>query len=294
MQIKLNLVSRLIVELLSEHSPEYGARLKQRLNVALIKQGLESFNEKDYGCSRFKNFLQKHLSAEIVIECPSDVGDIQVRLRSKPVLAANPEGVSVATHQDVPVIRSDIWQAFLQPDEARKRYYNKSSGSLVHFVPGQAPSIEDVVKEDYEQFVEILPLDPTMQMKWMQSFLHDAMLSSSEKQAIEALLTGSYSSVMNAMFTRALGDCGVAWRNVRTRLIHEKIFEWCKVHSIPNDYLYSTTKKVELSATVTRVQNTALSAHQQAIRILESMSEDDITKIVMPILVTTIYVKARL
>ncbi len=288
--MELSSISRLILDLLSETSPEYGARLKQRLNSALVKQGHEHFSERTYGFSRFRDFLQKSLSGSISIERPSGSGDILVHLVKKPAMTVSSGPTAVS--EILPVIRSDVWQAFIQPDLSRKRYLRKSTGQLLHFLEGANTAIATEVNDAKQDFAEIIPVKPEVQLAWMRDYLTSTSVSASAKEAIRPLLSAAYSSMLNATFTRALGDQGAEWRAHRTHLVHRRIDEWCKLNGVPIERLAAATKTESLAPPAIPGAND--SPRAQAIRLLETLSEDDISRIILPMLATTMFVKARM
>ncbi len=289
MQPDISSVTRLILELLAESSPEFGARLKQRLNSALLKQGHEYFNERSLGFAGFRDFLQKSLAGKVSVERPAGAGDIIVRLAKN----SSPAPVPPAVTQILPVIRSDVWQAFIQPDLARKRYLKKLTGQLLHFLEGSDTAIEREVLESKQEFAEIIPVKPELQLQWMEEYLASASVSHSEREALQPLLGGAYSSTLNAAFTRALGEKGAAWRAYRTKLIHSKIDGWCRKYGVPIERLAAAQKSEPLPGSSSAAPTTD-SPRAQAIRLLETLSDDDISRIVLPMLATTMFVKARM
>lgn len=284
------LITQLLTQLLSEKSPEFGARLKQRLNASLVSRGLGYFDEKAHGYKKFSDFLTRAHGEVVTVERQGVSGDILVSLRHRPV--AKPELATSVSQQ--PRIRNDIWQAFSNPDPQRKRFLNKSTMLVSHFLQGEASAVKTAIEQNSEQFVEIEPINAQTQIEWMRSFLDTIRITPSEKSALEVLINVPYSSGVNATFSRALGEHGAAWRSFRTGQVVSRMKSWASGHNVQFDKLCFSKCQEESSVTSKQADQIELSSRQKAIKLLELLNDDDIARLVIPTLLSTILIKSRL
>ncbi|MNK63415.1 hypothetical protein D3C87_826310 [compost metagenome] len=294
----LSSTSLLIASLLTEKSPELGARLKQRLNIAFQNDGLGRFDEKAFGFTKFRDFLEKALPELVSVEPPVESGDIVVTLR-KSANTSLPSSSASTDRPESPVIRSDIWQAFSNPDPKRKRYFQKSTGKLIHFLVTAGEDHQATIDATPSDYAEITPINGDLQLHWMKTFLSNSTLPPAQKATMEAFLDGPYSSDVNSIFSRALGAAGAGWPKYRTRLIYSNIHEWTEVNNIKQEELYPPARSTPtIAQTATAIPTSppeqAIPPRQQAIKMLEIMTDEDISRVVMPILVSTLLVRARL
>lgn len=295
----LNLTKQLLIRLLSSSSsPELGARLKQRLNAAFIANGFGPFDEGAFGYQRFKDFLSQGLQDILIVTRENESTDILVSLKTSP--HSTPGGQVTAATPSVglqPVIRSDVWQAFSNPDIERKRFLNNKTLAVIHFrnKAGTPELLKREVESSPDNFIEIKPIAADLQFKWMTEFLDSLRLSPNEKTSLETLTKEPYSSALNATFTRALGDHGVAWRNFRTKQVVSHIESWCKQQSISFwDLCVQARHQGFPSAPVVPATAPPLSARQHAMKLLDLLTDEDISRLVIPTLLSTILVKSRL
>lgn len=288
-------ITQLILNLLSSSSPELGARLKQRLNAALSSKGLGPFNERAYGVKRFSNFLEQALGERVFIDRPQGAGDIRVSLRRPQSFQESKwtEGPQEARGK-VPVIRSDIWQAFTNPDPERKRFFHRETRVIRHYLQGESSSIKIEVDGEPEKFIEVEPIDRDVQIDWMRAFLDSVRMAPSDRAPLDALIGDHYSSGVNATFTRALGLHGNAWRLFRTHNVTSLIQKWAQQHGVPFEHLCVEKDPTPALSSLVHDNELRLPARQQAAKLLELLTEEDISKLVLPILLSTIMVKSRL
>lgn len=292
----LNVVTQLIVQLLSGDAPEFGARLKQRLNALLISRGLSPFNEKSYGHKKFSDFLRVTFGDRVSIERPEGAGDVRVFLRHQkpfqPSMGINKPQVDTEQPR---VIRSDIWQAFTNPDSLRKRFFQRDTRAIRHFVEGEPSPIQEEVEREPGRYIEIDRIDGQAQVSWMRSFLDSLRLPPGDRNVLDALITDAYSSSLNATFTRALGSHGDSWRQFRTNNVTVLIKAWAEKHEVPFGDLCVQKDLKSPPSTRTEIDDQfPLTARQQVIKLLELLTEEDISRLVVPTLLSTIMVKSRL
>jgi hypothetical protein len=300
--LDLNVTSQLLTQLLSIHAPEFGARLKQRLNTLVAERGLGRFDERAFGYRKFHDFLERAHGELIKVERPSETGDILVSLKSPTATGSGSSPAVTAprvlSHQTP--IRSDVWQAFSNPDRTRKRFMNKHSYAVRHFVEGQPNHAYAEISAAPEDFVEIKEIDGATHLEWMKNFLDGIRLPAGERVAFDALLNEPYTSGVNATFTRALGEHSTAWRHFRTKLVVDQITAWARRHAIPIANLRiqlrasTATLAPAAPAVPDAVRTAALSSREQVIKLLDLLTDEDIARLVLPTLLSTILVKSRL
>jgi len=156
--------SHLLTQLLSANypEPELGARLKQRLNAAFVSNGLGSFDEKALGFPKFTDYLQRVHGDLVSIERREGLGDILVSLRAASFGRFPAAPIAPTPNQpkasNAPVIRSAVWQAFANPDPDRKRFFNKHSGKVVHYLVDRDSRERAEVEASRDSFLEITPI----------------------------------------------------------------------------------------------------------------------------------------
>lgn len=291
----LVIVSQLILQLLSNRSPEYGARLKQELNRELITRGLGPFNEKAYGYKKFSDFVVNALSDKVLVEPPEGAGDIHISLRH-PVAGqgnAGASALSAVIGSQPPVIRSDVWQAFINPDHKRKRFFHRETRAIRHFREDWDDSARAEIEGSPTQFVEIEFIEGKAQLEWMRAFLDALRLPPEKRASFDALIDKEYSSAINSTFTRALGEHGDSWRRFRTNNVTEVIRRWCQEHGVRFDDLCVPKSLGEPATPLGQSNETQLSPRQQANKLLDLLTEDDIGKFVIPLLLSSILITSR-
>lgn len=294
---ELQLITRIIIELISNSSGELSARLKQRLNATLISQGHPSLDEKKYGCRKFADFLKGPLGEYVRLEWPEGSGDVRVTLK-RDVAPTRQKLVSRESRAKVDrptALRSDVWQAFTNPDTSRKRFYNLVTNRVIHFVEGVDHDYHLLVDSKPADFVEIIQIPVDAHRAWMREFLELAAVTPGELVPLQALVNSTYSSDVNAAFTKALGDRELQWRQMRTLKISERIQAWAVEHNINPDNLSiqpaaTSAPIVERPATPS---GSILSPRQQAIRLLELMSDEEILKSAIPVLLNSVLSKSK-
>lgn len=303
--------SQLLTQLLSVNSPELGARLKQRLNSAFIASGMGVFDEKSLGFSKFTDYLLRTHGDLVSVTRQEGIGDILVSLRAAPTSRASVVSAMLQKHaESAPVIRSEVWQAFANPDPERKRFFNKQTGKIVHYPIEKSCKERAEVESSPDNFLEIPPISKAVQAEWMKEFLGGASLPAKEKEVLEPLTAEQYSSTVNAAFSRALGAHSVAWRNFRTVQVISIIEKWASDAGISLSELHRTatqqptsamhasvaidTRATQKSLDCAPTTSAPFSPRQQVLKLLDLVSDDDIAQLVLPTLLSTILIKSRL
>lgn len=301
--------AQLLTQILSIDSPELGARLKQRLKSAFVSSGLGVFDEKSLGFKKFSDYLLRAHGDLVHVERQEGLGDILVSLRNTPAARSlYLPTLKQPKASDGPVIRSDVWQAFANPDPERKRFFNTQTDKVVHYLDGQDSTERAQVEASHASFVEIRPISGEHQAQWMRDFLDGASLPPDEKEALGPLIAEPYSSTVNATFTRALGAHGVAWRKYRTAQVTSTIETWAsdasialsRLHVVPATVTSGATQAgstVESNATgdlSVSARSEQIPPRQQVIKLLELLTDDDISRLVIPTLLSTIMIRSRM
>lgn len=285
-----DLIRANLAQLLKIRSPELGARLKQRLLALLRQQGNPSFDERKLGFRGFRAYLQAHHSDWLDIGEDTRSGDILISLRPSASVATQPMATP-PQHPEITPVRSDIWQAFTNPDPKRRRYFNALTGEVLHFAEGEGSMHERQVHDAREHFIEIEPISGDSHQKWMREFLDSVPITGSERVPYDAILKLQYSSDLNATFTRALGDHAPAWRELRTVRILDVIAQWANGNQVSAERLRAENKKAE--TVVPPRQEDFNSDRAKALKLLDLIDDTDINRVVLPMLLVTIMVKAR-
>lgn len=296
MQANLSQISLLVIDLLKDSPPELAARLKQRLNTSLLDLGFDRFHEKSFGHKRFKDFLYKHFAEILTLVPPAGEGDILVSLKESPaaITAENePVQVDVVHSLEKRVVRSDVWQAFLNQDEERRRYLSKLDGKVVHYRNGEPAAIKAAVEADRSNYAEIRPIAEKTQQDWFNAFLQEHPPNARIAEKIRPLLEGQLTGTMIEGISHMLGASGNTWRSRRARYIYEHIVQWCTEHGVDPATISSPPKVAAHQPDVSSSGSVAAAVRKQAHAILDSLSDGDIAQIVLPILVSTVLVKAR-
>lgn len=283
---ELELVTQHIERILSEKPYELCARLKQRLNFALHRAGYEAFDEGKLGYKKFSGFLVGELSDKLRVERPDGAsGDLKISLKCTELpLATKASGLN-STRARSSGIRPDIFLAFINPDPSRRRFWDRDSGKVLHFEDGANDKYAQIMESRPDDFIEIDWIPAQEQVGWMRAFVE--LLPPEEQAAVEPLLAGAFTGGMNAAFTNALGAKASDWRQIRMFNISAHITAWEVKHDVK---LAEAGVKAAKEA-LDRHEDTSntqqlMTARQQAIGLLERISEDQIAKVAIPTLLS--------
>jgi hypothetical protein len=293
-------VSKLLGHLLAARSPEYGARLKQRLNALLRERGLEPFDERQYGFRKFQDFLERSQGDVLKVVRTNGGGDIQVILKDLPpdvVDAPVPQPASPPSERAGRPIRSEVWQAFANPDPERRRFLDRQTFQICHYTPNHYPEVKDLVERNPSQYAEIPPIAAETQKGWMRDFLAAVPITGSERAVLDQMLEQPYTSALNAAFTRLLAGSAGHWREHRVKLVLNTIFSWAKTNGVDINRLRKSEEMSAIrspDAAAVGVLNASITSRTQAMKLLELISDEDIGRVVLPVLLSTILIKSRI
>ena len=293
-------VSEILPSLLTEHSPELGARLKQRIQSEFAARRLPEFDPQKEGCRKFAVYLERfHGDIARVVRVP---GESDVRIyKQMHSHSLNTQHTPHPVNQNV-IVRNNVWQAFLNPDSSRKRFFNKKTKEIIHFIPSLDTAEEAEVSGNPQGFIEIIPISGTEQLSWMRAFLAGAPLGDTEKEVISSQIQDKYSSALNATFTKSLGIHGSLWRNHRLPRVMQYMRSWAQRNEVPFNELcisgvsHSLQEKDLVSSLPVSEQFTpteALPPRQLAHKLLDLMAENDIAQMVLPTMMNTLLFKSR-
>jgi hypothetical protein len=283
------LIQELIDQILLAHSPEFGARLKQRLNEVLTKRGEDRFNERALGFRKFSDFLESQ-PLRWTIERSQNGGDILVR--TAPTAKLRPVS-TITAPTNAATFRNDVWQAFVNPDPKRKRFLSLNDLTVKHFVAGDLDSPKlHLINASPQNFAEINPVDRTSQTTWMKEFLDGLPLQLRDRAPIEAMIGVEYTSSINVAFTRALGSHGNAWRRYRTDRIATLIDQWAEKAGLSPASLRKPADLAQTGDPASRPPKTP-DVRTKIHKLMELVSEDDLERLILPALLTTISLRAN-
>ena len=226
-------VRRILAEIVRTKSPISGAQLKVQLIWETTRAGLRQFDERLFGYRKFTDFLADFGSDLITIEYPEGPGDVKVSMRE--TLNGLDSKYAKPKRENVR-LRNDAWQAFTNPDPKRKRFWSKETGAIHHYLEGQDSDLEGRICSQPSLFIEIQPIKAAIQSAWMKNYLDDAGLSTQQKQVILPILEQPYSSLVNVLFTRALGKNGESWRSFRIGKVLEQAKDWAVSNGVQSIY----------------------------------------------------------
>ncbi|HHX6829271.1 TPA: hypothetical protein ACVGNB_001865 [Pseudomonas aeruginosa] len=289
----INLLKQRILELLVDTPYELCARLKQRLNRSLCRDGFPPFNERAFKYKKFSDFLRAELSDAVRLELPSSAGDIRVSLKG--TAPQIPERVAISPERPSS-LRSDVWEAFTNPELKRKRFFNRLDHRILHFVEGVQDEYSAKWEENSQDYVEILPLTSDAQIAAMREFIDIIEPSPQEAEVFDQLLASNYTTGLNTSFVKLLGTARAEqWRKLRQAKVNEHISKWLAQHGINPSDLGARAKVVQAKDTAAPdLAETVLSIRQQAAKLLERMSEDEIARIAIPVLLSSVLSKHQL
>lgn len=285
-------IKQLIIQLLISSPQEFCARLKQKLNRLLIADGAAAFDETKFGSKKFSDFLSNHLGDRLSLERPVGAGDIRVSLKPSIARSSTPSA-AVAKSEQSSAIRSDVWQAFANPDARRKRFFNRTTGAVLHFVEGVDGERQQQFEAAPHDYAQIELITSAIQQEWMREFLSLLDLPEPEQAALEGLIAAGYSSSVNALFTKALGDREQEWRKIRTLKVTERIQAWATQHSVKLEEL-SVRRRAGDSSSPAPDASAQLTARQQATKLLALMSEEEIARVAIPVLLSSVLSKSQI
>lgn len=222
-------LARKLIRNLLAHGPMKGATLKLRMLADFEAEAQTSFDAAFRIYPKFASFLAANDDLVEIIRPPVNMpGDITVRLR-QPSDAPNKSNTDPAPEDagDLALPR-EVWQAFTNPDVHRRRYFQKSTGSVVHFLDNSLPP----TALDANDWVRIAPIPPETQSSWMHRFVETNFAPSAKQVELRQVASLPYTSALNHTFAFALGAHAAAWKRYRANRVVAAVRQWADEHGI--------------------------------------------------------------
>lgn len=209
-----------------------GSMLGARLRPLLIEEYRRTTARdlepvlKSFG--KFSAFLAAN--ADLVdVRSDDKSGDIRVSLKT----ARAPHGPALMSSRR---LSKELWQAFTNPDERRRRFYHRDTRELVHYLDDSSEALDKSlarrVSSD-ERFVEIQFARARDQNGWMSEFLDSTGgLPDSTRRVASHLVSVPYESSVNWAFASALGAYGEAWRRFRAAKVSDRAEQWAEKNAL--------------------------------------------------------------
>jgi hypothetical protein len=134
--------------------------------------------------------------------------------------------------------------------------------------------------------VAIIPIPAATQHGWMLDYLRSLSLSPEERAALERLLSTSYTSRLNLLFSRALGTNGDGWRASRLRKVNESAEAWARENGVPFERLAEgrTTARIEINAPSPGYRfGHGSEVRERLHALVDSMSDDEVEHVLVPL-----------
>ena len=211
--------------------PLLGARLRPLLIEEFRRATARDLEPVLRSFGKFSGFLANNADL-VYVQPDSRSGDIRVSLRAD---GQPPQAATLPRRR----FSSQLWRAFTNPDERRRRFYHRDTREVVHYLSGSPndldTSIANRVDAD-DKFVEIEYARAPEQSRWMQDFLESTdALSESTRRIARHFVGIDYDSSVNTAFESALGSYGYDWRGFRAARVSKHIEQWAQKNSISLD-----------------------------------------------------------
>jgi hypothetical protein len=258
MSDELTLARELLRQLLAL-GPQKGARLKVLLVREFERRSAATFHQAFWTFPKFSSFLAAN--ADLVeVHAPDGPGDLTVRLRPQatPERAATPAPQLASPGRFLPPA---VWNAFTNPDPRRRRFFNRVSREVVHYLENSQeppnPRIAALVGND-ANYVEIQPASAEQQAAWLKEFLASVPVPDSKRPLLTKLAEMPYSSAINTAFGATLGDLAESWRQFRAAKVQEVVRTWAERRGVALDQLYGLALSADTSHQPAHAQGASL------------------------------------
>lgn len=282
------LIHSILTAAVANESPILGSRLKQLLVSKCIATGSPPFDEGALGYSKFSDYLEAEHGDILYLDRVSNPSDVLVRSGPAAPLAG----------PRMPKIKGDVWQAFTNPDPNRKRFFNKETWQVKHFLDASQGSSDGTAEPQLSTAdIEVDPIAAETHKSWMKEYVESIKLELPEPKASEliALSDQPYTSQLNRDFTKQLGKHASGWRQYRTKKIVEAISHWAERNDVPTKTLYAYTASPQPRVVPgdAIVDQTHIAPREKAWRLLDLLKEDEIAELVLPTLLSAIAVTVK-
>lgn len=285
---------QVLVDLLKEHGPQLGAKLKVRLTTALGQRlGLPA-DAWHALLPKLSHFLAAN-SDLVDVSRPEGPGDIRVSLRDSVGSTSQIEAQSTKVWY-----RPDVWTAFVNPDPNRRRFFHRQRQEIVHFSPQSTvppnPQLADRVGRD-PQFIEIQFARADAQQNWLREFLDTTpLISEAHKRVARHFVEVPFDSSINAAFAASLGPHGDAWRRFRAKKVDDFVTAWATANGVDVEGLKRFPQVGELTEhpTPTASLPSSIEPHTATpliasdlrstlVRLIESLDDAELRQVLVPL-----------
>lgn len=266
-----------------------GAALSAKLRRAYEMRAGKPMQLRNWGYGSFAEFLERH--ADIArVSRPNEPGDIEVQRASAGFSIAEP----AASARSLP---PRIWQAFTNPDPARRRFLHRRHGDVAHYLVSSDSAADERARLRVDSWgrdaVEIDPIPGDIQRSWMEEFVRTVNLEGPARNTVAKLLAADYTSENNFFFMAALGGKGHRWRGYRAGKVREWVESWATDRGVPNHVLEDSGigRGVDdlSSDTFSLVSNSSPSytigsqERSSLIEFLAGLSDDELNRVMVPL-----------
>lgn len=295
-------VRQLLSELLS-NGPQLGSRLKLQLSREFERVSGQRFDVLEGGFPNFTAFLAANADLVEVIR-QAGPGDVTVRLKSTARETSHEDDLLPAPAPRQTRIPAELWQAFTNPDHRRRRFYNRTTRRVVHFVEGADSELDRRLSAEVaadKNFVKIDSIPGSIQTSWMHAFLESVSLPEGIRKTCGHLASAPYASAVNTAFTVALAEYGGAWKHFRASKVLERVDDWAAKHSInlhdvtpPEQQLYATAYRLTPSDTgIVTDGHPESELRRQLHALIDALEDRELDRVLIPMAVVSRFLKAR-
>ncbi len=292
MNDQIFLARELLRQLLAA-APQKGSRLKVLLAREFERRAGASFQEAFWNFPKFSAFLAANADLLDVI-APDGPGDITVQLRQD--VLSRPPSLLPESSSFVRFLPPSVWSAFTNPDSRRRRFFNRVTGDVAHYIENSQeapnPTVAATVASD-SNYIEILPVSAEQQSAWLKEFLASVRLPESKQVLLGTLAETPYSSAVNTAVAATLGDLGESWRQFRAAKVHEAVRSWAERRGVPLDQVlglaaskgHMTTEqhtRHEFAATAPREASSVHELRRWLHTLIDSLDPADVSQILLP------------
>ncbi|HEY2345718.1 MAG TPA: hypothetical protein VGH80_07530 [Xanthomonadaceae bacterium] len=273
----LRQLARSLIQQQLATGPMKGATLKLRLLAEFARQADTPFDTAFRIYPKFSAFLAANADLVEIQRPPAGMsGDVTVRLRTTDSTATAGAATSMASEAalDRPLPR-EVWQAFTNPDPRRQRYFQKSTGKIVHFLADDAPPSP----LDADDFERIDPISAAAQSGWMRQFVESNFAASPKRDELLAVAAIPYTSNLNHTFAYALGPFGEPWKRYRARYVQAAVRQWASRHAVALEALVPQPTRATTAPPAT---DAADALRQALIEAISAASPDELRLVQIP------------
>jgi hypothetical protein len=230
-----DLLREILVDVLRAGGAQIGARVGLEVRRSYELRTRLPLDLRRFGFEKLRDLLQAN-SDVVEISPDPNSHDILVSLKG----SGSPEADTALQHHLSSIrLPTQLWQAFTNPDDNRRRYLNRRTGEVAHYREACEETPDRSARSRIDKWgndaVEIQPVPGDAQLEWMREFISSIDLPERSRDLAKRILVAPYSSVLNTSFLGAIGSHGPEWKRRRGRLVVDFVKAWCD----RNDVQYS-------------------------------------------------------